>query len=123
MQDFISEGIARLAGMSSQAVFHFKQAMGGGKTHLLVGFGFLAKHPSLRSKYCSGLLAARAFKQARIAVFNGRNDPDHFFWEKSPVSSARVINLRHSGLGVPRPPTKRGWLDLFDHVGGTREWK
>ena len=45
MQDLVSEGIARLAGASSQAVFHLKQAMGGGKTHLLVGFGLLAKHP------------------------------------------------------------------------------
>ena len=44
MQDLLSEGIARLAGASSQAVFHLKQAMGGGKTHLLVGFGLLAKH-------------------------------------------------------------------------------
>jgi hypothetical protein len=46
MQDLISEGIARLAGNSSQAIFHLKQAMGGGKTHLLVGFGLLAKQPS-----------------------------------------------------------------------------
>jgi hypothetical protein len=28
MQDLISEGVARLAGASSQAVFHLKQAMG-----------------------------------------------------------------------------------------------
>ena len=47
MQDLISEGLSRLAGVSSQAVFHLKQAMGGGKTHLLVGFGLLAKHPKL----------------------------------------------------------------------------
>src|SRR6266446_7506922 len=52
MQDLIGEGIARLAGVSSQAVFHLKQAMGGGKTHLLVGFGLLAKHAALRKKYC-----------------------------------------------------------------------
>ena len=44
MQDLVSEGVARLAGVSSQAIFHLKQAMGGGKTHLLVGFGLLAKH-------------------------------------------------------------------------------
>ncbi|HPW35934.1 MAG: hypothetical protein A4E59_00666 [Syntrophorhabdus sp. PtaB.Bin027] len=79
MQDLISEGIARLAGVSSQAVFHLKQAMGGGKTHLLVGFGLLAKHPELRKKYCSGTLHASAFKSANIAAFNGRNNPDHFF--------------------------------------------
>ncbi len=51
MQDLISEGSARLAGTSTQAVFHLKQAMGGGKTHILVGFGLLAKHPELRKKY------------------------------------------------------------------------
>ena len=45
MQDLISGGIARLAGASSQAVFHLKQAMGGGKTHLLVGLGLLAQAP------------------------------------------------------------------------------
>ena len=48
MQDLITERIARLAGASAQAVFHLKQAMGGGKTHLLVGFGLLAKHPVLQ---------------------------------------------------------------------------
>lgn len=35
MQDLISEGIARMAGASSQAIFHLKQALGGGKIHLL----------------------------------------------------------------------------------------
>src|SRR4030095_14202205 len=56
MQDMTSEGIARLAGAATQAIFHLKQAMGGGKTHLLVGFGLLAKHPVLRRKYCGGSL-------------------------------------------------------------------
>src|SRR4029453_9517523 len=64
MQDLISEGLARLAGASTQAVFHLKQAMGGGKTHLLVGFGLLAKHPVLRRKYCGGSLHGGAFKTA-----------------------------------------------------------
>ena len=31
MQDLISEGLARLAGFSSQAVFHLKQSMGAAK--------------------------------------------------------------------------------------------
>src|SRR5215831_9914191 len=55
MQDLISEGIARLAGVSTQAIFHLKQAMGGGKTHLLIGFGLLAKHPLLRKQYSGGM--------------------------------------------------------------------
>src|SRR5512139_361459 len=80
MKDLIAEGIARLAGASSQAVFHLKQAMGGGKTHLLVGFGLLARHPALRKTYCAGIPHASAFREADIAAFNGRNNPDHFFW-------------------------------------------
>ena len=80
MQDLITEGIARLAGASSQAVFHLKQAMGGGKTHLLVGFGLLARHPGLRKAHCAGMPHATAFETADIAAFNGRNSPDHFFW-------------------------------------------
>src|SRR3954465_7656288 len=75
MQDLISEGTARLAGASSQAIFHLKQAMGGGKTHLLVGFGLLAKHPELRNKYCGGSANAHAFGSAKTAAFNGRNNP------------------------------------------------
>lgn len=80
MQDLITEGIARLAGASSQAVFHLKQAMGGGKTHLLVGFGLLAKDPGLRRKYCPSSPYISDFQIANIAAFNGRNSPDHFFW-------------------------------------------
>src|SRR5438046_7953509 len=80
MQDLISEGMARLAGVSTQGIFHLKQAMGGGKTHLLVGFGLLAKHPDLRNVYCAGTPYISVFTSARIAAFNGRNNPDHFFW-------------------------------------------
>jgi hypothetical protein len=70
MQDLITEGVARLAGVSSQAVFHLKQAMGGGKTNLLVGFGLLARHADLRKKYCAGMPHADAFQGASIAAFN-----------------------------------------------------
>src|SRR5438552_11163177 len=77
---YITQGMARLAGASTQGIFHLKQAMGGGKTHLLVGFGLLAKHPTLRKQYCGGLPYVQAFEVADIAAFNGRNNPDHFFW-------------------------------------------
>src|SRR6266446_9496956 len=80
MQDLISEGMARLASVSTQGIFHLKQAMGGGKTHLLVGFGLLAKHPELRKTYCAGMPHAAAFASASTAAFNGRNNPEQFFW-------------------------------------------
>ena len=48
MKTLLTKGIARLAGKSNDSVFHLKQAMGGGKTHLMVGFGLLAKDQTLR---------------------------------------------------------------------------
>ena len=79
MQDLITEGIARLAGTSSQAVFHLKQAMGGGKTHLLVGFGLLAKYPALRQKYCAGMPGASALGTSKNLSVNRNGLPptDH----------------------------------------------
>lgn len=114
MQELISEGIARLAGASSQAVFHLKQAMGGGKTHLLVGFGLLAKHPELRKKYCAGLTNISAFKNADIAAFNGRNNPDHFFWGEIAKQLDKGDQFRAFWTGGPKAPDEKDWLKLFE---------
>lgn len=114
MKDLISEGIARLAGASSQAVFHLKQAMGGGKTHLLVGFGLLAKHPSLRGKHCAGVSHADAFKTAAIAAFNGRNNPDHFFWGEIANQLGKGEQFRSFWTSGPKAPDEKDWLNLFE---------
>jgi hypothetical protein len=105
LQDLITEGVARLAGNSSQAVFHLKQAMGGGKTHLLVGFGLLAKNPELRKKYCSGLPSATAFGSANIAAFNGRNNPDHFFWGEIANQLGRGERFKSFWISGPKRET------------------
>ncbi len=114
MQDLISEGVARLAGASSQAVFHLKQAMGGGKTHLLVGFGLLAKHPELRKAYCGGTLYGSAFGSARTAAFNGRNNPDHFFWGEIAGQLGKGEHFRSFWTSGPKAPDEKDWLKLFD---------
>lgn len=107
MQDLISEGVARLAGASSQAVFHLKQAMGGGKTHLLVGFGLLAKHPELRRVHCGGTLYGAAFESARTAAFNGRNNPDHFFWGEIAGQLGKGEQFRSFWTSGPKAPDER----------------
>lgn len=107
MQDLISEGLARLARASSQAIFHLKQAMGGGKTHLLVGFGLLAKHPGLRKKYCGGIPQASAFDIASIAAFNGRNNPDHFFWGELANQLGKGDQFKAFWASGPKAPDER----------------
>lgn len=114
MQDLISEGIARLSGHSSQAIFHLKQAMGGGKTHLLIGFGLLAKHHTLRQKYAAGVAYADAFDRADIAAFNGRNNPDHFFWGEIANQLGKGDQFRSFWASGPKAPDERDWLKLFE---------
>jgi hypothetical protein len=114
MKDLIAEGTSRLAGASSQAVFHLKQAMGGGKTHLLVGFGLLARDPSLRAKYCAGMAHASEFQTAAIAAFNGRNNPDHFFWGEIANQLGKGEQFRAFWTGGPKAPDEKDWLKLFE---------
>lgn len=114
MQDLISEGIARLAGASTQAIFHLKQAMGGGKTHLLVGFGLLAKHPDLRKRHCGGLPNATAFSTAKTAAFNGRNNPDHFFWGEIAHQLDKGDQFKAFWTSGPKAPDEKDWLKLFE---------
>src|SRR6266508_2254928 len=109
MQDLISEGVARLAGVSRQAVFHLKQAMGGGKTHLLVGFGLLAKHAELRKTYCVGNSYAAAFDTAQIAAFNGRNNPDHFFWGEIATQLGKGQQFAEFWTSGPAAPDEKDW--------------
>jgi hypothetical protein len=114
MQSLISEGLSRLAGESSQAIFHLKQAMGGGKTHLLVGFGLLAKHPALRKEYCGGISQASAFDIADIAAFNGRNNPDHFFWGEIAGQLEKGDQFTSFWKSGPKAPDEKDWLKLFE---------
>ena len=114
MRDLISEGLARLAGESAQAIFHLKQAMGGGKTHLLVGFGLLARHPELRRKYAGGVSASGRFDTADIAAFNGRNNPESFFWGEIANQLGKGELFKAFWAGGPKAPDERDWLSLFD---------
>lgn len=88
--------------------------MGGGKTHLLVGFGLLAKHPALRQQYCDGLPHAHAFEAANIAAFNGRNNPDHFFWGEIANQLGKGEYFKTFWTGGPKAPDEKDWLKLFD---------
>ena len=114
MQDLISEGLARLSSASTQAIFHLKQAMGGGKTHLLVGFGLLAKHPVLRKTYCGGIPQASDFTSASVAAFNGRNNPDHFFWGEIAYQLGKGDQFRAFWTSGPKAPDEKDWLTLFE---------
>jgi hypothetical protein len=91
--------------------------VGKRQTPLLVGFGLLAKHSTLRQKYCAGLPCAQAFGVADIAAFNGRNNPDHFFWGEIANQLGKDEQFKTFWTSGPKAPDEKDWLQLFD--GGT----
>ena len=107
MHTLVAEGLARLAGKSSQAVFHLKQAMGGGKTHLLVGFGLLAKHPDLRKKYCAGISYADLLTPLKSQLSTGAIVLIIFSGVKSPINWTRPTGSAASGPEGRRLRMKR----------------
>lgn len=114
MHTLLSRGIARLAGKSNDTVFHLKQAMGGGKTHLMVGFGLLAKDPALRSALISDIPYQESFKEAKIAAFNGRNNPATFLWGEIAKQLGKEALFKEYWENGAKAPDEKAWLSLFD---------
>jgi hypothetical protein len=109
MHKLVSDGLARLAGLSGSTVYHLKQAMGGGKTHLLSGFGLVARHPKVRERYFADIASGREFGAAKLAFFNGRNNPAGFFWGDISEQLGKP-NFFEPGT---KAPDEQSWLKLF----------
>ena len=114
MKTLLTKGIARLAGKSNDTVFHLKQAMGGGKTHLMVGFGLLAKDPTLRNTLISTMPYQSDFNSAKIAAFNGRNNPPSYFWGEIARQLGRESTFREYWEAGAKAPDEQAWLKLFN---------
>ena len=117
MRDLITEGLARLAGKASTPVFHLKQAMGGGKTHLLIGFGLVATNPELRAEYFPDVTYGKEFDRAEVVAFNGRNTPDEFFWGEIARQLGRPDLFKKYWADGPKAPDEKAWLRLFQEKG------
>lgn len=114
METLFLEGMLRLAGLSDQAAFELAQAMGGGKTHLMVAIGLLAKYPALRALVLPPELADRLdFGPARIAAFNGRNDPEHYIWGEIAEQLGRHDLIRPYWIDGPRGVDEAKWLEIL----------
>ncbi len=113
MRTLLTKGMARLAGHSSDAVFHLKQAMGGGKTHLMVGLGLLAKDEALRNRIIGEIPYQNRFSQAKIAAFNGRNNPDTSLWGEIARQLDKASLFRQYWESGAKAPYEQAWLQLF----------
>ncbi len=113
MKTLLSKGMARLAGKSADTVFHLKQAMGGGKTHLMVGFGLLAKDGSLRQDLIGSMPYQVDFVSAKIAAFNGRNNPHTYLWGEIARQLGKESLFKEYWESGAKAPDEQAWVNLF----------
>ncbi len=114
MEQLFREGMLRLSGKSDQAVFELTQAMGGGKTHMMVALGLLARHPNLRAEELASELNARVdFDTARIAAFNGRNTPDNYIWGEIASQLGEEEAIKPYWVNGPKAVDQSQWKKII----------
>ena len=114
MDQLFKEGMLRLSEKSDQAVFELTQAMGGGKTHMMIALGLLARHPHLRPEVLPRDLNDRIeFGEARIAAFNGRNSPDNYIWGEIASQLGAEEAIRPYWVNGPRAVDQRKWEKII----------
>jgi len=114
MEQLFREGMLRLAGKSDQAVFELTQAMGGGKTHMMIALGLLARHPDLRPEVLPTDLNDRIdFGAARIAAFNGRNNPDNYIWGEIATQLGADEAIKAYWVNGPKAVDQRKWKEII----------
>jgi len=114
MEQLFREGLLRLSGKSDQAVFELSQAMGGGKTHMMIALGLLARHPHLRSEVLPEDLSGRIDSgQARIAAFNGRNNPDNYIWGEIASQLGAEDAIKSHWVNGPKALDQRKWKEII----------
>ncbi|WP_397471544.1 anti-phage-associated DUF499 domain-containing protein [Rheinheimera sp.] len=114
MEQLFREGMLRLSGKSDQAVFELTQAMGGGKTHMMIALGLLAKHAHLRPEVLPNELNQRlSFGDARIAAFNGRNNPDNYIWGEIASQLGESEKIKPHWVNGPKAVDQQKWKEII----------
>ncbi len=54
------------------------------------------------------------FGTARVAAFNGRNSPPHFFWGDIAQQLGRADVFQEFWASGPKAPDEKAWIELFD---------
>ena len=114
MSQVFREAMLRLSGKTDQAVFELTQAMGGGKTHLMIALGLLARHPHLRPEILPSDLAGQIdFGKARIAAFNGRNNPENYIWGELAAQLNAEEAIRPYWINGPKAVDQKQWKEII----------
>ncbi len=114
MRLLLENGFKRLESKIDQGIFRLTQAMGGGKTHNLIAFGLLARHPELRPKVMQGFYTPDASLGAvRVVAFSGRESDAPFgIWGAiaDQLGKKEFFNGYYTPLSAPG---QTAWANLL----------
>lgn len=114
MEQLFRECLLRLSGKSDQAVYELSQAMGGGKTHMMIALGLLARHPQLRPEILpEGLVERLDFDVSRLAAFTGRNSPDHYIWGEIAIQLGEAQAIGPYWRNGPKAVDQNQWKKII----------
>ncbi|MCZ7647980.1 MAG: DUF499 domain-containing protein [Planctomycetota bacterium] len=113
MKVLFRESFRRFNGESDQGVYVLTQAMGGGKTHNMLGMGLLAKHPDWRKKVFPELAKVEKLGPVRVIGFTGRDtDAPLGIWGSlaEQLGKKDLFKDYYSPLAAPGPSA---WVNLL----------
>lgn len=113
MKRLLREAFRRFEGTSNQGVFVLTQAMGGGKTHNMIGLGLLAKHLNLRQQVLGELYQSTNLGKVRVVGFTGReSDAPLGIWGAiaEQLGKKELFKDYYSPLSAPG---QTAWVNLL----------
>lgn len=114
MRLLLELGFRRLAAKGEQPSFVLSQAMGGGKTHMMIALGLLAQLPTLRHRILSEAGLPDEFEgAARVVAVTGRRNPAHYLWGEIALQLKKPELFRRFWAEGPRGPDESDWRELL----------
>lgn len=116
MTTLVDRVFRQLSGRASgSSVFQLSQAMGGGKTHSMIGLGLLAQDPALRASVMGGSNPAPDLAACRVIGFNGRStDTVGGIWGTLAEQLGKTESFARYVSPMLSAPGPEAWKQLLD---------
>lgn len=114
MKTLLEHGFRRLEGKTDQGVFKLRQSMGGGKTHNLLSFGLLARHPEYRAEVMGSFYKTdAALGPVKVIAFTGReSDAPLGIWGALAEQLGKKNHFKDCYAPL-QAPGQKAWENLF----------
>ncbi|SBT09843.1 ATPase-like protein [Candidatus Accumulibacter aalborgensis] len=115
MVTLVDRAFRHLSGSGAgSSVFLLSQAMGGGKTHSMIGLGLLARDPQLRRRVLGDQDPAPRLGRCRVVGFNGRNtDAAGGIWGSIAEQLGKALQFARYVSPLLSAPGPEAWKQLL----------